>query len=198
MPDVMNTFYLEQSNVNQLGDFIIEIIKEGWNTPVNELYFNYVNKTLLLNIKFDEVKSCYDLLNIINKLLKQKILNNFETSDTKCVINSQSDIDINKKYPNINREAYNCLLEQQVPTIENIIKTEINFTSQPINMNYQEFSSIFQGEGKGKLLRRYDNKDNEDLTDLYHYTIDKNIINQPQKGGSNIKQKYYRLKKYDK
>jgi hypothetical protein len=196
------TVFQDSGKIDKYAGQITEIFREGWNSKIDDVYYNDLISIFKLNLDKETLKKenlynnidCYNLLNGINIYLKEKCLSYHKVGKSKFlqVVDDIQNIQNLGNLPNINRESYNFFLKIQEPDIGDIILKQVGISEELLDRrNFDKFREL----SKSKYSE-------EDIGDLYWFLIDSRS-KQRQTGGQyfsykdqyiKYKQKYLSLK----
>lgn len=134
-------------------DMIIDILKEGWNVIVPDIYIKLLNNVFKFNL---DGGNYYDTLNSIYHIVLSLTTNNRKAIFRNTMISS----DIYKKnIPNPNKRLYEKMLELQIPDIKKRLQ---NIRSRVTDDSFESF--------KAEAIKEFPNYDiEEDLVDIYNF-----------------------------
>lgn len=191
------TVFQNSDKIDNYVKQISEIFREGWNSKVDDVYYDDLISIFKLNLDKETLKkenslnnnlNCYNLLNAINLYLKERCLTYNKEGKLKFLqsVDDIQNIENIRNLPNINREAYNFFLKIQEPDIINTLTAKLNQTG--INLLDKQYYAKF------KQLVGSDYVE-EDIEDLYWFLVDNQNGSQSnlrQYGGRHHKHYNYR------
>lgn len=173
---------LDVLNNDTVLDFIVNILKEGWNCPVEQSYKDILITNLKLeNFGLDDCENCYDFLNKIYSTLLEiynlQPANTFENSTNLRHVTSQEIIkSLSKNLKNINRHSFNLSLDLQLKNdsaIKEIVEDIAKLLNNIDKSNEKQFiiksKEILKDLIKEDLIAYIE----EDLIDIIAYIFDK-------------------------
>ena len=177
---------LDVLNNDTVLNFIVNILKEGWNCPVEQSYKDILISNLKLE-KFGlgDCENCYDFLNKIYSTLLEKYnlqpANTFEISTNLRHVTSQEIIkSLSKNLKNINRNSFNLSLDLQLKN-DSAIKEIVELVSEHLKNIDKSDETKFINESNNKLNELNISEKvkinwtiiEEDLRDIIAYVFDK-------------------------
>ena len=148
--DIFNSDY-------EYVDFIVDIIKEGWNTKVPVLYLDMLNRIFHFNLDVQEIWNCYDVLNEIFLILHTSCIVNQKILKYIPVVSSIQELLKLGRIPNINRESFNRTLDLQLKNDKLLGKLKNDLGDG--NLNKSKLHQYFPKD----MLRIQISEDLEDL-----------------------------------